>query len=121
MSDFLRQKVAHLEELLRTRDSRIEEWKQDYETLRTENKRLVEELRKSLEWQDIIEDDQGVTNVPHNTVVHLAWWHTLMKEWRYETCKFSTGGKTMYGSNYSEHGDATHWMPLPQPPQQDKE
>jgi len=60
---------------------------------------------------------QPVSTAPHDEVVLLYW-----QDWQgfhyMEATRFSTGERSPNGySNRSEHGYATHWMPLPAPPE----
>ncbi|WP_411755904.1 DUF551 domain-containing protein [Sinorhizobium meliloti] len=49
--------------------------------------------------------------------VLLAWSDsTLAGGWKMEAGMASWGWRRGGVSNMSEHGQATHWMPLPEPP-----
>jgi len=74
-------------------------------------KALAEELRGK-EWK-LIEDERP----PHEEVVLLGWY-TWDGAWVYEATYFSRGERVGNYSNMSEHGQATHWQPLPQPPKE---
>lgn len=66
-----------------------------------------------MDWK-LIETDRP----PHGEPVLLFW-----PDWQdgspcMEARPYSTGERLKNGySNYSEHGSATHWMPLPAPPE----
>lgn len=110
----LEQEIQCLEEEACMNDDENMRLNKEIERLRAEN----EALRKASEWQPITEDEHGLLIIPHDEIVHLSWWCHLRKEWQYETCKFSTGNGFQ---PYSQHADATHWMPLPQPPKEQSE
>ena len=67
---------------------------------------------------------QPIATAPHETEVLLGWMNEWSEpnEWRCEIgCATSgrdwpapDGGRF---SSYSMHGSATHWMPLPEPPE----
>ena len=67
---------------------------------------------------------QPIETAPHETEVLLGWMNEWSEpnEWRCEIgCATSgrdwpapDGGRF---SSYSMHGNATHWMPLPEPPE----
>lgn len=61
------------------------------------------------EWK-LIEDAEP----PHDTPVLLGWWYHGL--WRMEATSFSTGWRRNGVSTISTHGQATHWMTLPEPP-----
>lgn len=61
-------------------------------------------------------DWQPIETAPHDEVVLLYWRDWSGVEYM-EATRFSTGERLPNGfSNYSQHGWATHWMPLPPPP-----
>ena len=68
-----------------------------------------------IEWQPI-------ETAPHETTVLLGWIEEWSREWKCEVGFASRGsawpapGGGRY-SNYFRHGRATHWMPLPEPPE----
>lgn len=55
-----------------------------------------------------------IKTAPHETPVLLGWWSD--GEWLYEAGKASHGWRRELISTMSWHGQATHWMPLPEPP-----
>lgn len=58
------------------------------------------------------------TTPPHATAVLLGWQDSRGGCWISEVAAYSTGERFDNGySNLSLHGSATHWMPLPSPPQ----
>lgn len=69
--------------------------------------------------QDTLMAWQPVETAPHETNILLGYWKDWPKrEWVTEVGWYSRGQRFKNGhSNYSRHGYATHWMPLPDPPQ----
>jgi hypothetical protein len=66
--------------------------------------------RHEREWQPI-------ETAPHEVNVLLAWVDsTFPEQWKMEAGMASWGWRRDGISNMSEHGQATHWMPLPAPP-----
>ncbi|MBP2508164.1 hypothetical protein J2855_001799 [Agrobacterium tumefaciens] len=60
---------------------------------------------------------QPIEAAPHDTNVLLAWADsTLPCGWKMEAGMASWGWRRDGVSNMSEHGQATHWMPLPSAP-----
>jgi len=60
---------------------------------------------------------QPIETAPHDTNVLLAWTDsTLPCGWKMEAGMASWGWRRDGVSNMSEHGQATHWMPLPAAP-----
>lgn len=60
---------------------------------------------------------QPIEAAPHDTNVLLAWADsTLPGGWKMEAGMASWGWRRDGVSNMSEHGQATHWMPLPSAP-----
>lgn len=60
---------------------------------------------------------QSMDSAPHDTNVLLAWTDsTLPYGWKMEAGMASWGWRRDGVSNMSEHGQATHWMPLPAAP-----
>lgn len=51
-----------------------------------------------------------IDTAPMDVVILLAWEDSFLRRWEYEA--------GMYGSTRGgwRHGQATHWMPLPEPP-----
>lgn len=65
------------------------------------------------EWREITEDDRP----PHGQRVLLGWRDWRDGTWLSEAVAYSTGQRYDSGySSMSEHGSATHWMPLPAAP-----
>lgn len=61
---------------------------------------------------------QPIETAPHNTRILLAWQDWCDGSWSYEAGPYSTGERLPNGySNVSCHGSATHWQPLPTPPE----
>jgi hypothetical protein len=64
-------------------------------------------------WRDIASDPP-----PHGEYVLLCWYHGHWETWEYEAQAYSHGIRHDDGhSSVSYHGSATHWMPLPEPPE----
>lgn len=61
------------------------------------------------EWQDI-------ETAPHGVRVLLGWRDWRDHAWCMEVGPASFGWRTKEVSNLSRHGSATHWKPLPSPP-----
>lgn len=59
---------------------------------------------------------QPIETAPHGEEVLLGWleWDGA---WKMEVSQASWGWSTKTASNISRHGQATHWMPLPDAPQ----
>ena len=73
-----------------------------------------------MKWQVIYIEDEDEFTAPTNEVVLLAWLEVWPKiEWKIET-GFARHGEERNKSGISSisiHGQATHWMPLPDPPE----
>lgn len=81
--------------------------------LRRAGRALRDNVPPSDGWQDI-----ESTTPPHDTAVLLGWQDSRGGCWISEVAAYSTGERFDNGySNLSLHGSATHWMPLPSPPQ----
>lgn len=59
-------------------------------------------------------DWKAVETAPHETYVLLGWWDD--GKWNSATGFASHGWSRNGISTMSRHGQATHWMPLPEPP-----
>lgn len=60
---------------------------------------------------------QSIDTAPHSTRVLLGWRDWRDGSWLMEVGAATTGQRFDNGySNRSQHGSATHWQPLPQPP-----
>jgi hypothetical protein len=53
-----------------------------------------------------------IEEAPHNENVLLGWWSG--DQWETEVALASWGWRN--DTKLSVHGSATHWMPLPEPP-----
>lgn len=74
---------------------------------------VLRERERCAQWQPI-------ETAPHETNVLLAWPDsTLPGGWKVEAGMASWGWRRDGVSNMSEHGQATHWQPLPAPPAQE--
>lgn len=62
---------------------------------------------------------QPIETAPHEELLVLGWWELWpTKVWKQEIALASAGERFPNGySNRWEHGRATHWMPLPVPPE----
>lgn len=60
---------------------------------------------------------EPIESAPHNKAVLLAWKDWRDGQWCMAVDAYSTGQRYANGySTVSNHGSATHWMPLPEPP-----
>ncbi|MGE3150891.1 MAG: DUF551 domain-containing protein [Pseudorhodoplanes sp.] len=59
---------------------------------------------------------QTVDTAPHGKRVILAWRDWRDHAWCMEVGPYSFGRRVGGTSSISCHGSATHWMPLPTPP-----
>jgi hypothetical protein len=59
---------------------------------------------------------QPIESAPHETNVLLAYWDEALGDWLMEAGMASWGWRRNGVSNMSQHGQATHWQPLPPPP-----
>lgn len=73
--------------------------------------RVVLEAADAAAWRPI-------ETAPHGELVVLAWRESLNGQWSFEIGYASHGWRNDVASNISHHGSATHWMPLPAPPQE---
>lgn len=64
-------------------------------------------MTEAVVWRDI-------SSAPHEQRVLLGWWYDGC--WIVEAGLASHGWRTPAISNMSLHGQATHWRPLPAPP-----
>ena len=55
-----------------------------------------------------------IETAPHGEPVLLGWWYE--GKWRNEVAPATTGWRRGAYSTMSQHGQATHWLPLPAPP-----
>ena len=62
-------------------------------------------------------DWQPIETAPHEDPILLAWQAWPEWKWVMEVGYASTGYRNEVGSSISHHGSATHWQPLPQPPE----
>lgn len=61
----------------------------------------------------------GIESAPRNKAVLLGWQDWRDGRWSMAVDAYSTGQRFANGySTVSNHGSATHWMPLPAPPAQ---
>ena len=61
---------------------------------------------------------QPIERAPENVRVLLAWEDWRDGKWMISTGYAVTGERWPNGySSVSRHGSATHWQPLPEPPQ----
>lgn len=61
-----------------------------------------------------------IESAPHGEDVFLGWWQDNGlggRDWMQEVGLASWGWRRGSISNISRHGSATHWMPLPPPPE----
>ena len=73
-------------------------------------------MKKESKWQRIPEYyDHEKHNPPHENNVLLGW-RDWQGEWQCEVRPYSTGRRNSHGSSLSYHGNATHWMFLPEAP-----
>jgi hypothetical protein len=59
---------------------------------------------------------QPIETAPFGERVLLGWRHWRDWQWCMEVGPAISGWKRGNISNVSKHGSATHWMPLPEPP-----
>lgn len=62
---------------------------------------------------------QPIETAERGEEVLLGWWQDDGiggKDWQIEVGRASWGWRKGSISNMSQHGQATHWMPLPPPP-----
>ncbi len=60
---------------------------------------------------------QLIETAPHGKRVLLGWRDWRDHQWCVDAAPATTGQRFANGySNLSQHGSATHWMPLPDPP-----
>lgn len=58
-----------------------------------------------------------IETAPHGEIVLLAWKDSFLPQWSFEVGFASHGTRYPTGySSVSQHGQATHWRPLPPPP-----
>lgn len=84
--------------------------------LRTAEAALAGARAKLEGWQDI-------ASAPLDQDVHLGWWAEWpTREWKQEIAWAGASNTKPPGfSNAWSHGSATHWRPLPAPPQNPQE
>jgi hypothetical protein len=59
---------------------------------------------------------QPIETAPHGVRVLLGWRDWRDHAWCMEVAPASHGWRGVEVSTMSRHGSATHWMPLPPPP-----
>lgn len=58
-----------------------------------------------------------IETAPHGEIVLMAWKDSFLPQWSFEVGFASHGTRYPTGySSVSQHGQATHWRPLPSPP-----
>ena len=57
---------------------------------------------------------QPVETAPHNEAVILGWMYN--GKWEIDVHEYSWGLSNSVASNLSRHSYATHWRPIPEPP-----
>jgi hypothetical protein len=68
------------------------------------------EAYEAAQWRDI-------ETAPHKTDVLMTWAHKMTGARCYEAGWASGGERVGYTSSAWLHGSATHWRPLPTPPE----
>lgn len=108
----LRQKLAGTELSHDIGDEIMDDYEAQIEELQTE----LSTLRESMRWIPVGERLPEIIKVNGNVNFVLVAWN---REFRAEYMSAIDVSNTIYLANYSHH--ATHWMPLPKPPEDSSE
>jgi hypothetical protein len=86
------------------------------DAIAAENADLAADLRDWVSRSQPLEESdwQPIETAPHEVNVLLGWWHK--GKWESEVGSATHGWRRGNVSNMSQHTWATHWQPLPSPP-----